>query len=117
MSFSDGISKGRSHIIFMCGLIAASGIIIGLEQSSLLNAHPPAVTAAARLEAATLAWQAAAGDPEAARLANSLGVDTRKPVSAGTRTMSPAAGRAILQALSQPALSKSARSEAAATTP
>lgn len=103
MSFADGIVKGRSHIVFMLGLITAGGIIISLERSALLQPPRPVLLDSARIEAATVAWQATAGsaadDPEATRLAERLGVDTQTPLSPGPRAMSPAAGRAVLQAL------------------
>ena len=99
MSFANGLSKGRSHIVFMLGIIAAGGIIISLERSALLDPPPPIVLDNAGIEAATLAWQAAAKNPEAARLAASLGVDTQAPLPPGPRAMSPAAGRAVLEAL------------------
>ncbi len=101
MSFADGVSKGRSHIVFMLGLIVAGSIIISLERSALLDPPPPIVLDSAVIEAATLAWQAAAEDPQAQRLATSLGVNTQAPLAPGPRAMSPAAGRAVLQALAQ----------------
>lgn len=102
MSIAYGLVKGRSHIVFMLGLIAAGAMIIGLERSSLLNAPAPAPLTGARLEAATLGWHAAAGLPDATRLAAGLGVDTGAPRPAGPPSMSPAAGRAILVALANP---------------
>lgn len=102
MSIADGLVKGRSHIVFMLGLIAAGAMIIGLESSALLQPPVPATLTAAQREAAAIAFAAAAGTPEAAALARRLGVDTgARPA---TVAMSPAAGRAILVALArQPA--------------
>lgn len=105
MSIANGLVKGRSHIVFMLGLITAGSIIISLERSSLLQPVPARVLTIAEKEAAALAWQAAAGTPDAARIAEHIGVDTHAPRPHGLRSMSPAAGRAILLALDRRASS------------
>lgn len=101
MSVTEGLVKGRSHIVFICGLIAAGAMIISLERSSLL--HPPVLAplTVAQREAATVAWGAAAGTGDADRLAAALGADTSAPRSRNTPPMSAAAGRAILAALAR----------------
>ena len=102
MSLAQGLLKGRSHIIFMAGLLVAGGTILSLERSSLLQPATRIVPNAAMTEAATIAWRAAARSPdtaEAAGLARRLGIDTAAPLADGPVAMSPAAGRAVLAAL------------------
>ena len=102
MSLAHGLLKGRSHIIFMAGLLVAGGTILSLERSSLLQPPVRIVPGTATTEAATIAWRAAARAPdpaEAAGLARRLGIDTAAPLAGGPAAMSPAAGRAVLAAL------------------
>jgi len=104
MSVSQGLIKGRSHIVFMLGLVAAFGIILSIEQSALLStgAQTPLPSQAAVIEAATAAWQAAARSHDNATArseARKLGVDTDVLPGTAAPAMSPAAGAAILAAL------------------
>lgn len=104
MSLAQGLVKGRSHIVFMVGLVAAFGIILTIERSALLDTGGGAAmpSPAAVTEAATVAWHAAARSPGngAVRFeARQLGVDIDAKPDTAPPAMSPAAGVAILDAL------------------
>lgn len=108
MPASQGLVRGRSHLVMIAGLLAAGGIILSLERSALADdPAAPAIAASDRREAAEVAWNAArTDDPRIVALARRLGVDTRAP--ARPPAMSAGAGRAVLWALARQQASSAA---------
>jgi hypothetical protein len=108
ITLAQGLVRGRSHIVFILGLLTAGSIIIASDRitarvgTTARTAGGPA--AAAEAEAAAWAWAAAArsanpADVARARtLAVALGVSPQAaaPRDAG---LSPAAGLAALEGL------------------
>jgi hypothetical protein len=101
MTLREGLVRGRSHIMFILGLVTAGTIIARVESAPAPPPPPP--PAAAQTEAATWAWAAASRSPSAIdvalarRLAIDLGVRPEAP--AGAPAISPAAGLAALEGL------------------
>jgi hypothetical protein len=102
MTLREGLVRGRSHIMFILGLVTAGTIIARVESAPAPTPPPPA--SAAQTEAATWAWAAASRSPSASdvalarQLAAGLGVrlDAAAP---GAPAISPAAGLAALEGL------------------
>jgi len=102
MTLREGLVRGRSHIMFILGLVTAGTIIARVESAPAPIPPPP--PAPAQTEAATWAWAAASRSTSAAdvtlarRLASDLGA---RPNAAapGAPAISPAAGLAVLEGL------------------
>jgi hypothetical protein len=102
MSFGTNLMRGRSHIIFVLGIVTASAIIASIESQELgkpvsLTVEKTAPLTAAEREAAAFAWSRLPPDMRTAELkhvASDLGGTILPP-----RELSPASARSILLAL------------------
>lgn len=111
MRLTEGLVRGRSHIVFILALLTAGAIIVGIDgRHPMPDPSPPGSMGcagsgrAARQEAARWAWSAAARSQRlidvnrARRLALTVGIKPDQ-VTGDAPALSPGAGLAVLDAL------------------
>lgn len=103
MSFAANLTRARSHLIIVFGLITASALIVSIEKTEPGRVAAPVVLegstpVAVRRDAAALAWAQipiAQRTPQLQEAAQRLGVDTAAPPA----RPSPAQAAALLRSL------------------